>query len=124
MGLRTPPLRKRSQSKIKVIGQATTCNTLIISCNFNISHFLTCQKTLGKRNQTAKNTLKRSFFINLGTPPCRPKSQSKLKTIENTNACAILFISFKSSISYSLTCPKTWRKRPKLLKLLKFQNSS
>ena len=29
------------------IGHAITCDTLIISCNFSISHSLTCPKTCG-----------------------------------------------------------------------------
>ena len=42
---RTPPYQRRSLKKIKTIGHASSCNTLIILCSSNISHFLTCRKT-------------------------------------------------------------------------------
>ena len=36
------------QKKTKTIGQATKFDTVVIPCNFNISHVLTFLKTWGK----------------------------------------------------------------------------
>ena len=50
--LSTPLSRPRSHYKLKTILHAITCDTHIISCNSNISQFLTCPKS----TLTAKNT--------------------------------------------------------------------
>ena len=57
----------------KAIELAITSDTLIISCYFNINHFLTCPKTWGK----GPKRLQIPFFISLSTPTCWPRSQSK-----------------------------------------------
>ena len=54
--LSTPSCQPRSQYKLKTIGHAITCDTHIISCNYNISYSLACPKTWGERIQTSKNT--------------------------------------------------------------------
>ena len=45
------------KKKKKTIGQATSCSTLIISCNCNIRCSLTCLKTCGRRPKR-RNALK------------------------------------------------------------------
>ena len=49
--LSIPPSRSRSQNKIKTTGHSITCDTLITSCNYDISHFLICSKTWGKERK-------------------------------------------------------------------------
>lgn len=98
-------------NKLKSISHATTFITLIISCDCNISHSLTCP--------TVKNTKKWSFLISLSTPPYWSRSQSKVKSTGNN-----IFISCSCKISYPLTCIKTWRKGPSWLKILKNHHHS
>ena len=93
--------------------------TLLLFCAIVIEVLLYLPKNLGKRTQTDNNTIKWSFFIILNTPPCQLRSQNKIIKIENTTACGTLIIFWNSNISHPLTCPKTWEKGPKRLKILK-----
>ena len=54
VGLSTLSCWPPSQSKLKSIGHATSCSTLSISCNSNISHSFTCLKTWAKGHKRLK----------------------------------------------------------------------
>ena len=137
--------------KIKSVGHATICGTVIFSCNSNIVHsysyletwekgltrlktlkkiifhnfehsslstslrkqkknnwarnymwhslyfvhfqhklLLDLSKKLKKRTQTAKKTSFWEFLASLSTCPCRPRSQTKIKTIGHATAFGTL----------------------------------
>ena len=61
VGLSTLSCWPRLQIKLKPTGHATSCATFIISCNSNISKFLTCPKTCRKCPKCLK-TKKRIIF--------------------------------------------------------------
>ena len=118
IALNTLSCQFRSWNKIKTIGHATTYGTLVIWYKCNISHSFICPKTWRKRSKRLK-ILKSEYFPCLNTPPCWPRSESKLKSIKHTTSYANLIISFTFDISQCFNWPKTWGKRPKWLKLLK-----
>ena len=51
-------------------------------------------------------------------PTCQIRQQSKLKTIEHASNCDALIIPCYFNISHSYTCPKTWEKELKWVKIL------
>ena len=120
----TPPCQPRLQGKIKTIEHSTTCDILIISCNYNRSHSLVCLKTWGKGPKRLKIPKNNHFLISFCDPLCRLWSQSKIKSIGHATTCEILNISRNSVIIHSLTIPKSWRNGPKRLKILNSEHFS
>ena len=88
----------------------------VISCISYISHSLTCPKTWGKGPERLKALKMINFhsFEHFSLPTFLMKQNKKNWA---RNGTLIIFPSL--NISYSLTCPKTWGKRPKRLKILK-----
>ena len=80
-----------------------------------------CPKVWQNGPQQLKILKHWSFLINLGTPPWRPRSLSKIKINEHATACDTLIISCNFNISHFLARPKTW---PRQLKIPKSDRSS
>ena len=102
--MNTPTCLLQVQSKIKTIGHAITCRSLIFSCNSKISHSMTYRKFRRKGPKLLK-ILKTEHFSCSNNPPWQPRPQSKIKTIRHQTTCDII-ISCNSNISHFLTCPK------------------
>ena len=83
------------------------------SMQFYYKRFLDAPKDLEKMYQTTKSTQKRSSFISLSSSPCRPRPESKMKTIGYSTTCHILIIPWNPNISHSITRTKTSLKWPK-----------
>ena len=112
--MNSSPCRLWSKSKIKTRNDMLHSYHLI---QFWLKALLKLTKNLKKRTQTVKNTKRWSWLIGMSTSPCRPWSQSKIKTIGHAIICHILIISCNSHVSYSMTCPQFSRKGANLLKL-------
>ena len=74
VGFSTPGCWTRSENKLKSIRQATTCGTIIIPCNSNINHSLTCPKISGNCPKRLEILKKKRSFISLSTSPCQLRS--------------------------------------------------
>ena len=109
ISLSIPPYQSRSLNK-KTTEHATSCNSLITSCNCNLMHSITCLKTCRR----GPKWLKALKFVY--------PSLLNLITKQNKTAWGTLIISSSYNISHYLTCPKTWRKLPKWLKIPKIIN--
>lgn len=138
VGLSNPGCWTRSENKLKSIRQATMCGTIIIPCNSNINHFLTCPKISGNCPKRLKILKKKIFhkFEHFSQPTSIIKQKNNcarssmwllclflptvilIKRIGHENKCGTITI-FYNSNRYSLICSKTWKKCPKLQKFKK-----
>ena len=114
----TPSSWTRSQSKTKSVEHAIIQHTLTIFTKDSMNCATTCPKVWRNGSQQLKILKHWSFLINLGTPPCRPRSQSKIEINEHATACDTLIISCNFNISHFFACPKTWPRQQKYLKAI------
>ena len=114
--LNTSPCQPCWQNTRKSIGDTTECDFFIILCSFNITHPLTCPKTLEKGRKRLK-TFKGAFFISFGTLPCQLRSQIKKNWTPNYMWHSYHSCNFNRS--HSLTFSKNSGKEFKQLKIPK-----
>ena len=107
----------RPQSKLKTTKHTAICGTLIISCNSNIDHSLTCSK-IWEKYLNGKKYHFWSFFLSLITPPCRFRSQKETQSIRHKTMKRTLLIFIKYSMICNWTCPKSWENGPQRPKAL------
>ena len=79
--LKTLPCRPISQSKIKLIRHGIACDTLIISCNCDISYSLIYTKTWEKRLKRLKILRTDNFSYVWATFPANFDPKRKLKQL-------------------------------------------
>ena len=139
----TPPCQPRLQIKRKTTAHAFPSFLVTILCISNISHSIPARKLRGKKPNGLKYlNLSIPHKFEYSSLPTSISKHSKIHWVHNykthyhtiftkysmicdktcaighANICDTFIISCNSNISYSVTCPKTWGKGTKRLKIL------